>query len=114
MRYADRISNRCLTVEIMVKTNRDEIQEDALHQVNLLIDSLVVNLKGDPSGTKVKCMSYMAACSSSQQGFSDKNFESAILGCTLDDQKRIRKRLHGLLEYINREPKFSGIEDIIP
>lgn len=115
MRFAERVCNRCLTVEITVKTNRDQIQEDALHQVNLLIDTLVVNLKGDPSGTKVKCMSYMAACSSiPQQDLYDKNFESAILGCTLDDQKRIRKRLHGLLEYINREPKFSGIEDVMP
>lgn len=101
-----------MTVDIMVRTNRDQIQEDALHQVNLLIDGLVVNLRGDPSGTKVKCMSYMAACSSVPQGITDKNFESAILGCTLDDQKRIRKRLQGLLEYINREPKFSGIEDM--
>lgn len=104
-----------MTVEIMVKTNRDTVQEDALHQVNLLIDGLVMNLKADPSGTKVKCMSYMAACSSLPQDIYDKNFETAILGCTLDDQKRIRKRLHGLLEYINREPKFSGIvEDVMP
>lgn len=82
-----------------------------MHQVNRLIDSLVVALKEDPSTTRLRCMSYMAACTSNHcQGTSDKNFETAILGCTLDDQKRIRKRLQGLLDYMNPETKITGIE----
>jgi len=44
----------------------------------------------------------MNACSSHGLGHSDKNFETAILGCTLDDQKRIKKRLQGLLDYIDK------------
>lgn len=102
LRYADRITSRCLTIEVSVKTCRDRIQEEALFQVNKLINSLVISLKDDPSGTRAKCMSYMAACSSNYQGAIDKTFETAILGCTLDDQKRIHKRLQGLLDYMNQ------------
>lgn len=102
---------RCTTVQVMVHTNRDRIQEDALHQVNRLIDGLVISIKHDPGATRVKCMSYMAACTSSTfQGASDKNFETAILGCTLDDQKHIKKRLQGLLDYMNKESVVPGID----
>lgn len=111
LRYCERVTERCLTVDVTVHTNRDRVQEEALYQVNRLIDGLVISIKGDPTATRVKCLSYMAACSSSNsQNVSDKNFETAILGCTLDDQKRIRKRLQGLLEYMNQEPIVSLIE----
>lgn len=71
-------------------------------QVNGLIDSLVVGLRDDPIGTRFRCASFMNACSSQSVGNSDKNFETAILGCTMDDQKRIKKRLQGLLDYIDK------------
>lgn len=71
-------------------------------QVNGLIDSLVVGLRNDPSATRLRCASFMNACSSQSSGHSDKIFENAILGCTLDDQKRIKKRLQGLLDYIDK------------
>ncbi|CAH0382074.1 unnamed protein product [Bemisia tabaci] len=100
-RFIDRIFSRCMTVDVAVHTHRDNIQEDALYQVNNLIDSLVINLQMDPKSSKNRCLSYMAACSSAPIGISDNDFESAILGCTIDDQKRIKKRLQGLLDYIN-------------
>ncbi|XP_043249020.1 BAG family molecular chaperone regulator 2 [Colletes gigas] len=102
LRYAERLSMRCLTVDILVKIQRDQIQQEALHQVNGLIDSLIVGLRDDPTTTRLRCASFMNACSSHGYGHSDKNFESAILGCTLDDQKRVKKRLQGLLDYIDK------------
>jgi len=111
LRYCERVTDRCVTVEVLVHTMRDRVQEEALYQVNRLIDSLVISIKSDPTATRVKCLSYMAACTStSHQEVSDKNFETAILGCTLDDQKRIRKRLQGLLDYMNQEPIISTID----
>ncbi|GJQ79068.1 hypothetical protein Trydic_g5324 [Trypoxylus dichotomus] len=102
-RYLDRIIERCLTVDIKIHTPRDKPQEEALHQINHLIDALVMSLKTDPDGAKEKCVSYMNACSSQHvQGVTDKTFENALLGCTLDDQKRIKKRLQGLLSYLER------------
>lgn len=79
------------------------MQEDALFQINHLIDGLVISLRTDPDGTKVRCQSYMNACSSHYiHGITDKNFESALLGCTVDDQKRVKKRLQGLLNYFDK------------
>lgn len=102
LRYADRLSMRCLTVDVLVKVQRDHVQQEALHQVNGLIDSLVVGLRQDPSATRQRCAEFMNACTSHDIGHSDKIFETAILGCTLDDQKRIKKRLQGLLDYIDK------------
>ncbi|XP_074094555.1 BAG family molecular chaperone regulator 2 [Cotesia typhae] len=109
LRYAERLSMRCLTVEVMVKVQRDDVQQDALHQVNGLIDSLVIALKNDPGSTRHRCAAFINACSSQVegQGHSDKTFETAILGCTLDDQKRIKKRLQGLLDYIDKVHTFE-------
>ncbi|CAH1999107.1 unnamed protein product [Acanthoscelides obtectus] len=63
-RYADRIISRCMTVEVRVMTQRDKMQEEALFQVNHLIDSLVITLRSDPETAKQRCVSYMNACSS--------------------------------------------------
>lgn len=99
----DRVTNRCLTVEVRVLTQRDKMQEEALHQVNSLIDGLVIGIRSDPDASRARCISYMNACSAHVvQGVTDKNFESALLGCTLDDQKRVKKRLAGLLHYFDR------------
>ncbi|XP_023023375.1 BAG family molecular chaperone regulator 2 [Leptinotarsa decemlineata] len=107
-RYADRIMSRCMTVEVKVLTQRDKMQEEALFQVNHLIDGLVVALKGDPESAKARCVTYMNACSSNLvQGITDKNFESALLGCTLDDQKKVKRRLQGLLTYFEKMKVIS-------
>ncbi|VVD05215.1 unnamed protein product, partial [Leptidea sinapis] len=99
-RYADRILARALTVEVAVRTDRDAQQEEALHQVNLYIDQLVMTVQEDAVLAHTRCQTYMNACTSHPDSAgTDKNFETAILGCTLDDQKRVKKRLQGLLEY---------------
>jgi BCL2-associated athanogene 2 len=105
-KYIERVSTRCTTVEILVRTERDKSQEDSLFQVNHLIDTLVVNFKVDPHGTRAKCQTFMAACSSLSEAPVDKNFETALLGCTLDDQKKIKKRLHGLSNYLEQDGKI--------
>lgn len=112
MRLIDRITDRCLTVDVKVHTQRDPAQEEALYQVNHLIDALVISAKFDPDGTKSKCITYMNACSSQGFGVTDKKFESALLGCTLDDQKRVKKRLQGLLNYFDKLLLTSEIETV--
>lgn len=100
--------SRCLTVEVKVLTQRDNQQEEALFQVNHLIDGLVIALKGDPESAKAKCVTYMNACSSNViEGVTDKNFESALLGCTVDDQKKVKRRLQGLLTYFEKMKVIS-------
>lgn len=97
-------------MEICVRTVRNEMQEECLNQVNTFIDNLVIDLHDDPLIVKDRCTSYMAACGSKSEEV-DKNFENAVLGCSLDDQKRIRRRLQGLMNYIDYFHKLSSIDD---
>lgn len=107
--YAQRIGNRLSTVEIRVKTVRDAAQEDALHQVNGLIDSLLT--LSDRVVGRQRCQTFLNACSMHDdptttleiEPIVDKKFEAAVLGCTLDDQKIIKKRLHALMTYLNKQ-----------
>lgn len=102
-RYVDRITNRCMTIEVRVHTQRDKMQEEALQQINSLIDNLVIGIRTDPIASRDRCISYINACSAHVvHGVTDKNFESALLGCTLDDQKKVKKRLAGLLHYFDK------------
>lgn len=90
-----------------VKTIRDQIQEDCLHEINRFIDNMITQLQSDPAGTKLKCVAFINSCSSyCENDIEDKNFERALLGCTADDQKRVKKRLQGLMSYIE---KFNRI-----
>lgn len=107
-----RVGSRLATIELCVRTVRNSDQEDSLHQVNMLIDELLLT-NTDSVITRQKCQQFLNACSASDhhQGSSsqedtlpaDKKFESALLGCTLDDQKHIKKRLIALLEYLSKQ-----------
>lgn len=98
--FADRIISRCDTVNVNVHTTRSDSQQNCLEEINTLIDKIVNTLKDDPDSAKATCESYIASCSSMENESGSKIFETAVLGCTLDDQKRIHKRLQGLLDYI--------------
>ncbi|KAK3933290.1 BAG family molecular chaperone regulator 2 [Frankliniella fusca] len=103
LRYADRVTSRCLSVEVPMKIERDDVQEESLHVVNSMIDALVVQLRADPGGSRHQCLTYLNACSSSvEQDVTDKTFEATVLSCSVDDQKQIQKRLQGLLNYIDK------------
>lgn len=87
------------------------MQEESLHQVNSYINNLVIDLPTDPYVVKDRCLSFMAACGSKSDENVDKSFEVAVLGCSLDDQKRVRRRLQGLLNYIDYSKKVSDMND---
>lgn len=101
------------TVEVNVYTVRDLSQVDSLNCINQLIDEVIRSV--DPIVRRQKCQEYLNAClsdfqystgfgsSSTQISFIDKKFESHLLGCTLDDQKRIKKRLEALLNYMAQQ-----------
>ncbi|XP_036327020.1 BAG family molecular chaperone regulator 2-like [Rhagoletis pomonella] len=112
--YIQRVNARLSTVDLMVHTVRDRSQEDALSQINELIDLMIT--MGDPVMARQRCQQYLNACCSAAEsaasyeygvdmdaGPIDKKFESALLGCTLDDQKNIKKRLQALMGYLNKQ-----------
>ncbi|XP_046385536.1 uncharacterized protein LOC124155609 [Ischnura elegans] len=128
--YADRLMRTCSSIDINITTYRDQRQEEALFEVNRLIDSLVMVLRSDPQTARSRCLSYVSACSSrgtsckpvelgceeeeeeeveassssqQQQFYPDAVFEEVMFLCTPDDRKRVQRRLSGLLAYIERE-----------
>lgn len=100
----DRVSSRLATVELAVHTVRNTGQEECLHQVNVQIDNLINSQ--DAIMSRQLCQMYLNACSEEAKTDEtlviDKRFENALLGCTLDDQKDIKKRLHALMTYFNK------------
>lgn len=93
-----------------MKTVRDGAQDDALHQVNSMIDSLITF--NDRTMARQRCQTFLNACSvhddatddlTAIEQMVDKKFENTLLGCTLDDQKIIRKRLLALMTYLNKQ-----------
>lgn len=102
-RYVEQISSRCSTIDVCVKTVRDKPQEEALYKINGIIDRLITQIQQDPTASKEKCLMFMNSCTSfSEVGMEDSTFEQALLGCTIDDQKRVRRRLQGLMTYIEK------------
>lgn len=108
--YVQRISGRLATVELSVYTIRDRAQEDSLHRVNSLIDEIIS--RSEPVVSRLRCQQFLNACCSTDTATyteldvnlcSDKMFENALLGCTLDDQKTIKKRLQALLDYLAKQ-----------
>lgn len=106
--YVQRISIRLSTVELSVSTIRDRAQEDCLHRVNSMIDEIIS--VSDPAASRLRCQQFLNACCTTDTYTeldptlcSDKKFENALLGCTLDDQKTIKKRLLALLEYLAKQ-----------
>uniref|UniRef100_A0A1B0BA36 BAG domain-containing protein n=1 Tax=Glossina palpalis gambiensis TaxID=67801 RepID=A0A1B0BA36_9MUSC len=121
--YLQRVTARLSTVELNVRTIRDHSQEDSLNKINTLIDLMIT--MGDPVLSRQRCQLYLNACCSVDEyihftdidadideckmnvdvaaGRIDKKFESVLLGCTLDDQKNIKKRLHALMGYLNQQ-----------
>lgn len=107
--YAQRISSRLATIDLSVKTVRDAAQEESLHQVNSLIDSLITS--SDRILARQRCQTFLNGCSGNDPSNQlnetdhvvDKKFEMAVLGCTLDDQKIVKKRLQALMTYLNKQ-----------
>lgn len=57
-----------------------------------------------------RCQTFLNGCSGNdpqsqlnEHAAVDKKFEMAVLGCTLDDQKIVKKRLQALMTYLNKQ-----------
>jgi len=104
--YVQRIGGRLSTVELSVRTVRDQAQEESLHLVNRHIEELLLS-NCDPVITRQRCQQYLNACHDGTFDEHlhppDKKFECALLGCTIDDQKHIKRRLLALLDYLTKQ-----------
>ncbi|XP_002732915.1 BAG family molecular chaperone regulator 2-like [Saccoglossus kowalevskii] len=97
----DRLLCRCLTVDVKVSTIRNEVQQQALDRINRMLQDLSEKSKSDLVGCKELVVMYLNACSSDSSGIPDQKFQMTVIECTVDDQKKIRKRLHDYLQVLN-------------
>lgn len=104
----ERLLGRALAVEVSVTTPRNELQKAALTRVDNCIDNLLIRVQEDPAGSRSACEAYLNACSTDSCGPFDQWFQSAVIECTADDQKKTRKRLQSIRDAIVRKERENA------
>ncbi|KFO36142.1 BAG family molecular chaperone regulator 2 [Fukomys damarensis] len=103
---ANRLMGRTLTVEVSVETVRNPQQEESLQRASRMIDDVVSKFLEDLGSAKCHLTSLHSACSSEvPPGPVDQKFQSIVIGCALEDQKKIKRRLETLLRNIENSDK---------
>jgi len=96
----ERLTTRLNAITVDVSTSRSNGQQESLHRVNQAIDTLIVKIQTDTDEANVLCRTYLSATGSEDDSPTDAKFEQHLLGCTIEDQKSVRKRLVGLHQHI--------------
>ena len=102
----DRLRGRVEEVKSELETRRTASQRQSLEAVEEKICQLVreVQTEADGAGSSRTCRGYLAACGGTEPGQGPgqtcHKFEALVLGCAVEDQKRIKRRLSDLLSQI--------------
>lgn len=99
-----RLKDRCEAVQIQVHTVRDDGQRQSLQKVNDVLQELQTRLFSTddvPKKAVQQARLYLNACLPEAVGSIDTRFQSLVLGCALDDQKDVRRRLQILVHECN-------------
>ncbi|CAI5769631.1 BAG family molecular chaperone regulator 2 [Podarcis lilfordi] len=103
---AKRLMGRTLTVEVSVETIRNPQQQESLLHATRMIDEIVGKLLDDLEDSKSRLMSLYGACTSEvPAGPVNQKFQSVVIGCAIEDQKKIKRRLETLLRNIENSEK---------
>lgn len=103
---AKRLMGRTLTVEVSVETIRNPQQQESLLHATRMIDEVAGKLLDDLEDSKGRLMSLYGACTSEvPPGPIDQKFQSVVIGCAIEDQKKIKRRLETLLRNIDNSEK---------
>ncbi|CAI4223639.1 unnamed protein product [Auanema sp. JU1783] len=99
----NRLASRTKTVEVVVNTPRTAEQQQALTSVNTMIDTVMKKIEDDIKNGKETARRYLNACSPDQpEGPIDQRFQSKVIECTADDQKKVRRKLTQLINQLER------------
>lgn len=108
MANMDRLKERCKAIEVRVYTVRDEGQTQALEKVTQALANLETEVSDNGSvETSKKAQSFLNACLPDSVGAVDSRFQSMVLGCALDDQKEVRRRLQVLVTQFCPQAHFE-------
>lgn len=97
---SQRLAKMLSTVQVVVSTVRSKEQQVALDTVNAFIANMtrMAEAIAERQRAQQLCRLYLNTCSSESYCLPvDEKFQRAILDCTADDQKKVRKRLETLL-----------------
>lgn len=109
---ANRLMGRTMTVNICVDTIRNPQQEDALHKAMALIDDIANKVLDDMEGAKKRLMALHAACVTDAPPVPiDQKFQSIVISCALEDQKKIKRRLETLIRSMDNAERNIKIMD---
>ncbi|CAH2248787.1 BAG family molecular chaperone regulator 2 [Pelobates cultripes] len=109
---ADRLMNRTLTVEVSLETIRNPQQATALQHATAVIDEIAKKVTDNLETGRKQLISLYGACTSDiNQGPIDQKFQSIIIGCALEDQKKIKRRLEMLIRNIDHSEKSITLLD---
>ncbi|XP_069582825.1 BAG family molecular chaperone regulator 2 [Ranitomeya imitator] len=110
---AERLMTRTVTVEVSVETIRNPQQASSLQQASLVIDEILKKVMDNLEDGKKQLMSLYAACTSDvPPGPIDQKFQSIIIGCAIEDQKKIKRRLENLIRNIDKSEKSITLLEI--
>ncbi|KAG8444904.1 hypothetical protein GDO86_009890 [Hymenochirus boettgeri] len=103
---ADRLMGRTVTVNVSVETIRNPQQDSSLQQATKIIDEILKILMDNMENGKKQLMSLYAACTSDVSAAPiDQKFQSVIISCAIEDQKKIKRRLETLIRNIDSSEK---------
>ncbi|XP_040906274.1 BAG family molecular chaperone regulator 2 [Toxotes jaculatrix] len=109
---ANRLMGRTLAVEVSVGTIRNSQQEEALRKATSMIDEIVKKLLNDMDGGRRRLQALHAACVTEAPPVPiDQKFQAVVIGCALEDQKKIKRRLETLLRNVENAEKNIKIMD---
>ncbi|XP_072532925.1 BAG family molecular chaperone regulator 2 [Salminus brasiliensis] len=109
---ANRLMNRTLTVQVSVDTIRNALQEDALKKATAIIDDIAANVLDNIEGARKQLQALHAACVSETPPVPvDQKFQSIVISCALEDQKKIKRRLETLLRNMGNAERTIKIMD---
>lgn len=108
----DCLQHRLDCVDVSIEPVRSREQIEALKRTNQSIEQLHQTLDSEGKTAAMKrCMAYINSCTSDYESDSNNNevmrtaaidekFQKMIIGCSLEDQKAIRKKLKNVLHEI--------------
>ena len=113
----EKLIGMLVNVDLKVHTKRKDEEEEALHNVNILINRLIARAKNGEAEMSEVCYKFIQSCcrieemaiemenedSDGESGDLRTSFQLVIGQCAVDDRHRIRKRLNGLLKYIQSQ-----------
>ncbi|KAL7890423.1 hypothetical protein AOLI_G00026810 [Acnodon oligacanthus] len=109
---ANRLMNRTLTVQVTVDTIRNEQQEDALRRATAVIDEIAAKVLDDMEGARKRLQALHAACVTEAPPVPiDQKFQTIVIGCALEDQKKIKRRLETLIRNMDNAERTIKIMD---